>query len=213
MSTRFFGMKYLQSPFSTFFCYVSSPKELCLSETRERDENTRKRMKNGLCVMKCNEKIGRNGVSSYLCIVRTRHVEPFKQKKKMKKMFFLMAMFAMMTLTVQAQKNDVTAPVYDKVEVMPEFPGGMTAMMEFIMKTMKYPKEAEKQQLQGRTLVCFIVEADGSVSNLDVMQSSHPILDKEALRVVGLMPKWKPGRQKGKAVRVSYVLPVTFALN
>ena len=56
-STRFFGMKYLQSPFSTFFCYVSSPKELCLSETRERDENTRKRMKNGLCVMKCNEKI------------------------------------------------------------------------------------------------------------------------------------------------------------
>ena len=131
----------------------------------------------------------------------------------MKKLFFLMAMFAMMTLTVQAQKNNATAPVYDKVEVMPEYPGGMMAMMEFMMKTMKYPKEAEKQQLQGRTLVSFIVEADGSVSNLDVMQSSHPILDKEALRVVGLMPKWKPGRQKGKAVRVSYVVPVTFALN
>lgn len=131
----------------------------------------------------------------------------------MKKMFFLMAIFAMTTLSVQAQADAPKAPIFDVVEVMPEYPGGMTAMVNFMMANMKYPEQAKKQMLQGRTLISFIVEKDGEISNREVFQSSHPLLDKEALRVVGLMPKWKPGRQDGKPVRVRFVIPVSFYMN
>ena len=127
-------------------------------------------------------------------------------------MLFLMAVFALMTMSVQAQTNTPSPEVFDKVEVMPEYPGGMTAMIDFMIQNVKYPKEAEKQKLEGRTLVSFIVEKDGSLSEIEVLKSSHPLLDNEALRVVGEMPKWKPGQQKGKPVRVRFVLPVSFAL-
>ena len=102
--------------------------------------------------------------------------------------------------------------VYDVVEQMPSFPGGTAAMMEFIKRTKVYPVSALKQNIQGRVIITFIVEKDGSLTNAKVIKSVHPALDKEALRVVKKMPKWMPGKQNGNAVRVKYVLPITFRL-
>lgn len=103
-------------------------------------------------------------------------------------------------------------PVYDVVEVMPEFPGGMHALLDFIEKNIRYPEVARKNGIQGRVIVKVVIDKDGSVTEPTVIRSVDPSLDKEALRVIGLMPKWKPGMQRGKAVKVSYALPVTFKL-
>ena len=102
--------------------------------------------------------------------------------------------------------------VYDVVEQMPSFPGGTAAMMEFIKRTKVYPVSALKQNIQGRVIITFIVEKDGSLTKAKVVKSVYPALDKEALRVVKKMPKWMPGKQNGNAVRVKYALPITFRL-
>ena len=102
---------------------------------------------------------------------------------------------------------------FDVVEKMPEFPGGVGEMMKFLSMTVKYPEAAEKAGTQGRVIVSFIVEKDGSVSNAKVQKSVSEELDAEALRVVNAMPKWTPGMQKGKAVRVKYTIPITFRLS
>ena len=111
--------------------------------------------------------------------------------------------------TVVSQKNQ---KVYDVAEQMPEYPGGMPAMFEFLMKNMQYPKDAEKQKVEGRVMVMFVVETDGSISDVKVAKKTFPSLDAEAVRVVQSMPKWTPGRDKGKVVRVQYTLPVSFRL-
>ena len=105
-----------------------------------------------------------------------------------------------------------TPKVFDVVEQMPEFPGGMEALMQFMSKNMKYPDEATKAGQEGRVIVSFVVEADGRVTNAKVVRSVAPLLDAEALRVISLMPRWEPGRQNGEAVRVKYTIPVTFRL-
>ena len=102
---------------------------------------------------------------------------------------------------------------FDVVEEMPKFPGGDAAMMEFLRNTVKYPEEAMKNGIQGRVVVQFIVEKDGSISGAEVIKKVNEHLDAEALRVIGEMPKWAPGKQKGKEVRVKFTLPVTFRLS
>ena len=128
----------------------------------------------------------------------------------------LMSMIAVFCfMTVSAQKTVVSEKdkkVYDVVEQLPEYPGGMPAMIDFLQTNMKYPKDAEKQKVEGRVLVMFIVETDGSVSDVKVARNVFPSLDEEAVRVVEAMPKWIPGKEKGKAVRVKYTLPVVFRL-
>ena len=99
---------------------------------------------------------------------------------------------------------------YDMVDEMPQFPGGPSALFEFLSKNIQYPKEAEDANLQGRVIVSFVVEKDGSVSNAKVVRPIDPLLDAEALRVVNSMPKWIPGKQNGEAFRVKYTIPVTF---
>ena len=99
---------------------------------------------------------------------------------------------------------------YDAVDEMPQFPGGPSALFEFLSKNIQYPKEAEDANLQGRVIVSFVVEKDGSVSNAKVVRPIDPLLDAEALRVVNSMPKWIPGKQNGEAFRVKYTIPVTF---
>ena len=101
---------------------------------------------------------------------------------------------------------------YDVVDEMPQFPGGPSALFEFISKNIQYPKEAEDANLQGRVIVSFVVEKDGSVSNAKVVRPIDPLLDAEALRVVNSMPKWIPGKQNGEAIRIKYTVPVTFRL-
>lgn len=123
-------------------------------------------------------------------------------------MFVLL--FSFMTSTAQTKKNDM---VFDVVEVMPQFPGGQIAMLKYIMENMKYPEQAMKEGIQGRVAVRFIVEKDGSISDVKPILSVHPLLNKEAVRVVESMPKWTPGKQNGKPVRVRFNLPVMFKLN
>ena len=102
--------------------------------------------------------------------------------------------------------------VFDVVEQMPSFPGGMNALMDYLRKAIKYPPVAEENGIQGRVVCTFVVERDGSVTDVRVAKSVDPSLDKEAVRVVSAMPKWIPGKQNGQSVRVKYTLPVTFRL-
>ena len=132
----------------------------------------------------------------------------------MKKMILLSMMAVLGLMTANAQKTVISQSnqsVYDQVEQMPEFPGGMPAMIEFLQTNIKYPKDAIKQDVGGRVMVMFVVETDGSISNVRVARKVFPSLDKEAVRVVKAMPKWKPGKEKGRAVRVNFTLPVVFS--
>ena len=102
--------------------------------------------------------------------------------------------------------------VFDVVEQMPSFPGGTAALMAYLQKAIKYPPVAEENGIQGRVICTFVVERDGSVTDVRIAKSVDPSLDKEAQRVVSAMPKWIPGKQNGQSVRVKYTLPVTFRL-
>ena len=102
--------------------------------------------------------------------------------------------------------------VFEVVEQMPSFPGGSGALMQYLSKNTKYPPVAEENGIQGRVVCSFVIERDGSVSDVRIIKSVDPSLDKEAIRVVSSMPKWIPGRQNGQMVRVKYNLPVTFRL-
>ena len=102
--------------------------------------------------------------------------------------------------------------VFDVVEQMPSFPGGPSALFEYLSKNIKYPVVAEENGIQGRVIVTFVVERDGSITDVRVVKSVDPSLDKEAQRVVKSMPRWIPGKQNGSAVRVKYTVPVTFRL-
>ena len=95
---------------------------------------------------------------------------------------------------------------------MPEFPGGQAAMMKWLSKNINYPPIAAENNIQGRVMVSFVVEPNGSISNVKIVRGVDPNLDKEAMRVVGKMPKWKPGMQTGKPVRARFTLPVQFRL-
>ena len=102
--------------------------------------------------------------------------------------------------------------VYESVEVMPEFPGGQAELLKFVAKSIKYPTEAQRKGAQGRVIVKFVVETNGSISNIHVVKGIDPLLDAEAIRVCTTMPTWAPARQEGKAVRCYYTIPVTFRL-
>ena len=99
----------------------------------------------------------------------------------------------------------------EEFEVMPQFPGGNGEMMKFFKENIKYPKAAKKAKAQGRVIVTFIVTKEGDIKDAKVIRSVHPALDAEALRVVNMMPKWRPGSQFGKAMDVKYTVPVAFA--
>ena len=124
-------------------------------------------------------------------------------------LMMLVLLFSLMTSTAQTKKSNM---VYDVVEVMPQYPGGQTAMLKYIMENIKYPKQIMEEGIQGRVTVSFIVEKDGRVSNVRLLRSVQLSLDKEAIRVVKSMPKWTPGKQNGKPVRVRFNLPVMFKL-
>lgn len=113
---------------------------------------------------------------------------------------------------VIAQEKPVEEKVFDVVEQMPQFPGGDAALFEYLSTHIKYPTIAEENGVQGRVIVTFVVERDGSITDVKVFKSVDPSLDKEASRVVAGMPKWIPGKQNGSAVRVKYTVPVTFRL-
>ena len=103
--------------------------------------------------------------------------------------------------------------IFEVVENMPEFPnGGMAGLMQYLSKNIKYPTIAQENGTQGRVTVQFVVNKDGSIVDAKVLRGVDPYLDKEAIRVINTMPKWKPGMQRGKPVRVKYTVPVMFRL-
>lgn len=102
--------------------------------------------------------------------------------------------------------------IFVVVENQPEFPGGQTAMMKFLNDNIKYPVIAQENGIQGRVICNFVVERDGGITDVQVVRGVDPSLDKEAVRVIQSMPKWKPGSQRGKPVRVRFTLPVVFRL-
>ena len=141
----------------------------------------------------------------------------------MKKICLLfVAMFC--TLVMFAQSDDVNTTPNDTVvgddyyicvqyETWPKFPGGQQTMLKYIQENLKYPKQALKKQIQGRSICQFIVEKDGSISHIRVVRSSgNKSLDRAAIRVIKTMPKWTPGRLQGKIVRTTYALPVNFRI-
>lgn len=122
-----------------------------------------------------------------------------------------------MTSTLKNPKDEFATNqnderVYDVVENMPQFQGGPSALFEYLSNNLQYPEDAEKEGVQGRVIVTFIVERDGRISNSTITNHLYPSLDKEAIRLIESMPKWNPGRQNGKAVRTKYTLPVAFRL-
>lgn len=115
---------------------------------------------------------------------------------------------------VQRSQEEVAedTQIFEFLEEMPEFPGGQAAMMKWLSENVKYPAIATENNIQGRVMVSFVVERDGSISNVKVVRGVDPSLDKEAVRLINNMPKWKPGMQTGKPVRARFNIPVTFKL-
>ncbi|MEA5127998.1 MAG: energy transducer TonB [Proteiniphilum sp.] len=108
--------------------------------------------------------------------------------------------------------EEVTEEIFVVVEEQPEFPGGNAAMMKFLSDNIRYPVIAQENGIQGRVICNFVVERDGSITDVQVVRGQDPSLDREAIRVIQQMPKWKPGKQRGSAVRVRFTLPVVFRL-
>lgn len=135
--------------------------------------------------------------------------------KQVCKLATLMLIGLFVSLFVYAQDTSSTEDnsVYVIVETAPEFPGGATAMMKYISDNLQYPELVKDAGIQGRAICQFVVEKDGSVGEIQVIRSTgEPLLDAEALRLISAMPKWTPGKQRGRAVRVKYTLPVNFKL-
>ena len=121
----------------------------------------------------------------------------------------------------ESTESDYTSEVYDKVEVMPEYPGGMESMMSFMKSNMKYPEIAQKNGATGKVIISFVVEKDGKVTEVkaaefkadgEVSDECKKAFIAEAERVVASMPNWKPGQHEGENVRVKYTMPFTFRL-
>ena len=106
-----------------------------------------------------------------------------------------------------------TNEIYIVVEEEPEFPGGIQALADYLRDNIKYPEACRKDSIQGRVIIRFVVEKDGSISGAKVLKGVHELLDAETMRVISAMPKWKPGKQRGKEMRVQYAIPVNFSLD
>ena len=113
---------------------------------------------------------------------------------------------------VEEEEEEAAQQIFTVVEEMPEFPGGQGELLKYLGKSIRYPVIAQENGIQGRVVCAFVINRDGSIVDAEVLRGVDPSLDKEALRVINSMPKWKPGKQRGKPVRVKYTVPVVFRL-
>lgn len=113
---------------------------------------------------------------------------------------------------IEEEEEEASDEIFMVVEEMPEFPGGQAELMSYIAKSLRYPVVAQENGIQGRVTVSFVVNRDGTIVDAEVVRGIDASLDKEALRVVNSMPKWKPGMQRGKPVRVKFTVPINFRL-
>jgi len=130
----------------------------------------------------------------------------------MKIIWLLICLYLGTGNTLYAQSGADTSKIFEIVEVLPEYPGGQDSMMKFISSNVQYPEEALNAEIQGTVVIQFIIEKDGSISNIKVVRDVGGGLGEEAARVVGMMPAWKPGMQLGEPVRVKIAAPVRFRL-
>lgn len=130
----------------------------------------------------------------------------------MKKLILVFALLFIFS-GVSSLKAQQEGEIFVVVENQPVFPGGEKALVEFISRNLKYPVESEKKGVQGTVFANFVIETDGSVSNVKILRGLNQECDAEVIRVISMMPKWTPGTQKGKPVRVSFNIPVKFALS
>jgi TonB family protein len=129
-------------------------------------------------------------------------------------LLFLFILVAGLARGQQLPENDPTRDnTFITVEQMPQFPGGQDSLLSFIRQNLNYPEKASDKGIQGKVLVSFIVDKSGKVRDVELKRGVDPLLDAEALRVIRLLPHWVPGMQDGKAVNVSYVLPLNFKLD
>jgi protein TonB len=128
----------------------------------------------------------------------------------MKKLFLIVFFMAFVSVNAYSQSKEQDDAVYSMVSEQPSFPGGMQEMMKFISENRKYPAEAKAKDIHGKVIVAFVVERDGSLGDVKIRRGIGYGCDEEAIRVIKSMPKWTPGKQNGKAVRVSMMLPVSF---
>lgn len=135
-----------------------------------------------------------------------------KKEKGICRLIFFMSAIALIVLTGKVSAQENQDQVFEVVDVMPQFPGGNNELMLFLSKNIKYPTTAIKDKKQGRVVAQFVVAKDGSIINPIIKRSVDPELDKEALRLIGTMPKWTPGKQKGQNVNVRYTIPIVFRL-
>lgn len=112
----------------------------------------------------------------------------------------------------EEEEEESAQQIFTVVEKQPEFPGGTAELFKYLSKAIEYPVIAQENGIQGRVVCSFVVNRDGSIVDIQVMRGVDPSLDKEAIRVISEMPKWKPGEQRGKPVRVRFILPVQFRL-
>ena len=171
-------------------------------------------------VMETNEKIIR--IRKTLAYLQTLRISPYEiarilaERKESEKKY--VEKIRQTTKLNSGEKSKVYDVVDEKNQVldvadeMPEFPGGIQALIQYLTNTVKYPEESESKGEQGRVICTFVVEADGKVSNTMIAKGVTPALDKEAERVVRSMPKWTPGKMNGQNVRVKYTLPLTFRI-
>lgn len=113
----------------------------------------------------------------------------------------------------QNKESKIKDGVYTEVEQMPEYPGGINALISDIATSVKYPDEAKTKGIQGKVFVSFVVDEQGKVTNAKIERGVEPSLDAESLRVVNNLKNWKPGKEKGKVVKVAYTLPINYALD
>ncbi|MGL4411573.1 MAG: energy transducer TonB [Bacteroidales bacterium] len=113
---------------------------------------------------------------------------------------------------VVEEEDPTEHQIFTVVEEMPQFPGGETALLQYLGKSVKYPVIAQENAIQGRVIVSFTINRDGKVVDPEVVRGVDPSLDREAIRVINAMPAWKPGKQRGKPVRVKYTVPINFRL-
>lgn len=132
----------------------------------------------------------------------------------MKKFLILFTLIAPQFIFSQQDSTNKTEEViFDGIaETMPEYPGGQAAMLKFIVKNIEYPTIAQENRVAGKVYVRFVVNKDGSISDVKSVRGISPELNQEAIRVIKMMPKWKPGTQRGEPVRVTFTLPINFTL-
>jgi protein TonB len=122
-------------------------------------------------------------------------------------------LFTAVLCHAQTKESKMKDGVYLEVEVMPEYPGGENALKSEIASAINYPDEAKKNGIQGKVIVSFVVDKQGKVTNAKIERGVNPALDAESLRVINGLKTWKPGKEKGKAVKVAYTIPINYALD